>query len=142
VNGWDKGRLSKLLKAYNTTPVGRAKFLCALKEAALQYVETEAKNVESNNKDSSESRRIFLNKMNSTIIQWRTYLDSVVGDDLMMDEEKVDDFVVMVEHAKALYSEGGGGAPRGITEMEAKARGRRHGLRSFTHIQTRNAMCR
>jgi hypothetical protein len=109
VNGWDKGRLSKLLKAYNTTPVGRAKFLCALKEAALQYVETEAKNVESNNKDSSESRRIFLNKMNSTIIQWRTYLDSVVGDDLMMDEEKVDDFVVMVEHAKALYSEGGGG---------------------------------
>jgi hypothetical protein len=47
--------------------------------------------------------------MNSTIIQWRTYLDLVVGDDLMMDEAKVDDFVAMVERAKALYSEGGGG---------------------------------
>jgi hypothetical protein len=35
VKGWDKGRLSELLKAYNTIPVGRAKFLCALKEAAL-----------------------------------------------------------------------------------------------------------
>jgi hypothetical protein len=46
--------------------------------------------------------------MNSTIIQWRTYLDLVVGDDLMMDEAKVDDFVAMVERAKALYSEGGG----------------------------------
>jgi hypothetical protein len=50
VKDWDKGRLSELLKAYDTTPIGRAKFLCALKEAVLQYVETEAKNTESNNR--------------------------------------------------------------------------------------------
>jgi hypothetical protein len=46
--------------------------------------------------------------MNSTIIQWRTYFDCIVDDDLMMDEAKVDDFVAMVERAKALYSEGRG----------------------------------
>jgi hypothetical protein len=109
MKGWDKGRLSELLKAYNTSPIGRAKFLCALKEAALQSVVTEAKNAESNNKNSLESRRIFLNKMNSTIIQWRTYLDSIVDDGLMMDEAKVDDFVAMMEPTKTLYSEGGGG---------------------------------
>jgi hypothetical protein len=34
VKGWDKGRLSKLLKVYDTTPIGRAKLLCDLKEAA------------------------------------------------------------------------------------------------------------
>jgi hypothetical protein len=54
-----------------------------------------------------------LNKINSTIIQWRTYLDSVLDDDMMIDEAKVDDFVAMVEHTKTLYSEGGGGGGGG-----------------------------
>jgi hypothetical protein len=84
------------------------------------YVETKAKNAESNNKDSLESRRIFLNKMNSTIIQWRTYLDSIVGDDLMMDEAKVDDFVAMVERAKALYNDRGGRNHRNGSESKGK----------------------
>jgi hypothetical protein len=73
----------------------------------LQYVVTKAKNVESNTKNNLESRRIFLNKMNSTIIQWRTYLDSVVNDDVMMDEAKVDDFVAMMERAKHCTVKGG-----------------------------------
>jgi hypothetical protein len=62
--------------------------------------------------------------MNSTIIQWGTYLDSIVDDDLMMDKEKVDGFVAMVEHAKTLYSERGAGGGPGITNAEAKARRR------------------
>jgi hypothetical protein len=33
---------------YDTIPIGRAKFLCALKEAVLQFVEIEAINYESN----------------------------------------------------------------------------------------------
>jgi hypothetical protein len=61
MKGWDKGRLSELLSAYNTTSIGRAKFLRVLKEAALQHVVTEAKNAESNNKNNLESRKIFLN---------------------------------------------------------------------------------
>jgi hypothetical protein len=50
MKGWDKGRFLELLKAYNMTSIGRAKFLRALKEAVLQYVVTEAKNAESNNR--------------------------------------------------------------------------------------------
>jgi hypothetical protein len=46
--------------------------------------------------------------MNSTIIQWRIYLDSVMDDGIMMDKEKVDDFVAKVERAKIIYSEVGG----------------------------------
>jgi hypothetical protein len=122
MKGWYKGCLSELVKVYNTTLIGRTKFLCALKEAAVQYVITEAKNAKSNNKNNSESRRIFLNKMNSTIIQWRTYLDFVMDDGLVMDEAKVDDFVAMVERAKTIYSEGGRG--QGITKVEAKVRRR------------------
>jgi hypothetical protein len=61
--------------------------------------------------------------MNSTIIQWRTYLDFVLDDGLVMDKAKVDDFVAMVEHAKTIYCEGGGGG-QGITEAEAKVRKR------------------
>jgi hypothetical protein len=60
--------------------------------------------------------------MNSTIIQWRTYLDFVMDDGLVMDEAKVDDFVAMVERAKTIYSEGGRG--QGITKVEAKVRRR------------------
>jgi hypothetical protein len=62
MKGWNKGRLLELLKAYDTTPIGRAKFLCALKEEALQYIVAEAKNAESNNRNNLESRRIFLTK--------------------------------------------------------------------------------
>jgi hypothetical protein len=59
MKGWDKGRHSELLSTYDTTAIGRAKFLHALKEVALQYVITEAKNAESNNR---KSRRNFLIK--------------------------------------------------------------------------------
>jgi hypothetical protein len=36
--GWDRGHILKLVSKYNTAPIGRAKFLFALKEAAIQYV--------------------------------------------------------------------------------------------------------
>jgi hypothetical protein len=42
--GWDRGHISKLVSKYDTTPIGRAKFLLALKEAAIQYVELEKNN--------------------------------------------------------------------------------------------------
>jgi hypothetical protein len=41
----------------------------------------------------------FLSRMNSTIIQWRTYLASLNGDILVLSNVKVDEFVAMVEHA-------------------------------------------
>jgi hypothetical protein len=44
--------------------------------------------------------------MNSTIIQWRTYLAFVVGDTLMLSNAKVDEFVAMVEHARKIHWEG------------------------------------
>jgi hypothetical protein len=33
--GWDRGHVSKLVSKYDTMPIGRAKFLLALKEAAI-----------------------------------------------------------------------------------------------------------
>jgi hypothetical protein len=33
MKGWDKGRNSKLVSKYDTTPIGRVKFLCALKRS-------------------------------------------------------------------------------------------------------------
>jgi hypothetical protein len=39
-----------------------------------------------------------------------------------MDETKMDDFVAMVEHAKTLYIEGGGGARNYQSGSESKAR--------------------
>jgi hypothetical protein len=44
MKGWDKGRILKLVSKYDTTSIGRAKFLLALKEAANQYVELEKSN--------------------------------------------------------------------------------------------------
>jgi hypothetical protein len=47
--GWDRGHISKLVSKYDTTPIGRAKFLLALKEAAIQYVESEKNNAADEN---------------------------------------------------------------------------------------------
>jgi hypothetical protein len=92
--GWDRGHISKLISKYNTTPIGRTKFLLALKEAAIQYVELEKNNATDENDDIVESRDVdlrrmnsmdaFLSRMNSTIIQWRTYLTSLNGDTLVL----------------------------------------------------------
>jgi hypothetical protein len=48
----------------------------------------------------------FLSRMNSTIIQWRTYLASLNGDTLVLSNVKVDEFVAMVEHAQKMHWEG------------------------------------
>jgi hypothetical protein len=116
MKGWDKGHISKLVSKYNTTPIGREKFLLALKEAAIQYVESEKNNAADENDDSVESRDAnlrrmnsmdaFLSRMNSTIIQWRTYLASSNGDTLVLSNAKVDEFVAMVEHARKIHREG------------------------------------
>jgi hypothetical protein len=106
MKGWDKGRILKLLSKYNTTPIGRAKFLLALKEAAIQYVELEKSSTAVENDDSVQSRDAFLKRMKSTIIQWRTYLASLKGDILMLSNAKVDEFVAMVEHVQKIHWEG------------------------------------
>jgi hypothetical protein len=97
-------------------PIGRAKFLLALKKAAIQYVESEKNNAVDEDDDIVESRDgdlrmmnsmdAFLSRMNSTIIQWRTYLASLNGDTLVLSNAKVDEFVVMVEHARKIHREG------------------------------------
>jgi hypothetical protein len=112
---WDRGHILKLVSKYDTTPIGRAKFLLALKEAAIQYVESEKNNAADGNDDIVESRDTdmrrmnsmdaFLSRMNSTIIQWRTYLASLNGDTLMLSNAKVDKFVAMVEHARKIHRE-------------------------------------
>jgi hypothetical protein len=114
--GWDRGHISKLVSKYDTTPIGRAKFLLALKEATIQYVESKKNNAEDENDDIVESRDVdlrrmnsmdaFLGRMNSTIIQWRTYLASLNGDTLVLSNAKVDEFVAMVEHAQKIHREG------------------------------------
>jgi hypothetical protein len=114
--GWDRGHISKHISKYDTTPIGRENFLLALKQAAIQYVESEKNNAADENDDSVESRDIdlrimnsidaFLNRMNSTIIQWRTYLASLNGDTLVLSNAKVDEFVAMVEHARKIHREG------------------------------------
>jgi phosphoketolase len=48
----------------------------------------------------------FLRRMNSTIIQWRTYLASLNGDTLVLSNAKVDEFVAMVEHARKIHRKG------------------------------------
>jgi hypothetical protein len=65
MKGWNRGCNSKLVSKYDTTPIGRAKFLLALKEAAIQYVESEKNNTADENDDSVESRDIDLRRMNS-----------------------------------------------------------------------------
>jgi hypothetical protein len=116
MKGWDRGCISKLVSKYDTTPIGRAKFLLALKEATIQYVESEKNNAADENDDSVESRDAslrrmnsidaFLRRMNSTIIQWRTYLASLNGDTLVLSNAKMDKFVAMVEHARMIHREG------------------------------------
>jgi hypothetical protein len=51
---WDRGHISKLVNKYDTMPIGRAKFLLALKEAAIQYVESEKNNATDGNDDIVE----------------------------------------------------------------------------------------
>jgi hypothetical protein len=116
MKGSDRGHIPKLVSKYDTTPIGRAKFLLALKEAAIQYVESEKNNAADENDDSVKSRDsdlrrmnsmdAFLSRMNSTIIQWRTYLASLNGDTLVLSNAKVDEFVAMVEHARKIHREG------------------------------------
>jgi hypothetical protein len=40
MKGWDRSCVSKFVSKYDTTPIGRAKFLLPLNEAAIQYVES------------------------------------------------------------------------------------------------------
>ena len=47
----------------------------------------------------------FLSRMNSTIIQWKTYLASLNGETLVLSNAKVDKFVAMVEHAQKIHRE-------------------------------------
>ena len=110
--GWDRGHISRLASKYDTTPIGRAKFLLALKEGAIQYVNSEKNNVANENNDIVESgdvdmtrmnsMDVFLSRMNSTIIQCRT---SINGDTLVLSNTKVDEFVAMVEHAQKIHWE-------------------------------------
>jgi hypothetical protein len=104
MKGWNKGCISQLVSTCDTTPIERAEFLCALKEAMLQYVKIEAKNAASNDDESLERRKAFLGRINYTIIQWRTYLAFVVDDGLLMNNTEVDEFVVMVERTRKIYS--------------------------------------
>jgi hypothetical protein len=77
--GWDRGHILKLVSKYDPTPIGKAKFLLALTEAAIQYVKLEKNNAADENDDNVESRDAdlrrmnsmdaFLSRMNSTIIQ-------------------------------------------------------------------------
>ena len=103
---WDKGHISKLVSKYDTTSIERAKFLRALKEAAIQYIKLEKSNIGIANDDCSQSREAFLRKMNSTIIQWRTNLAFVVGDTLVLSDAKVNEFMAIVEHAREIHWEG------------------------------------
>jgi hypothetical protein len=113
---WDRGHISKLVSKYDTMPIGRAKFLLTLKEAAIQYVESEKNNVAHENNDIVESRDAdmrrmnsmdaFLSRMKSTIIQWRTYLASLNSDTFVLSNAKVDEFVAMVEHARKIHWKG------------------------------------
>jgi hypothetical protein len=113
---WDRGHISKLVSKYDTTSIWRAKFLLALKEAAIQYVESEKNNATDGNDDIVKSREkdmrrmnsmdAFLSRMNSTIIQSRTYLAFLNGDTLMLSNAKVDEFMAMVEHARKIHQEG------------------------------------
>jgi hypothetical protein len=64
MKGWDRGCISKLVSKYDTTPIGKAKFLLALKEAAIHYVESEKNNAADEN-NSVESRDADLRRMNS-----------------------------------------------------------------------------
>ena len=105
----------RLASKYNTTPIGRIKFLLILKETAIQYVKSEKNNIADENNNIVESRDAnmrrmnsmdaFLNRMNSTFIQWRTYLASINGDTLVLSNAKVDKFVAMVEHARKIHQE-------------------------------------
>ena len=102
MKGWDKGLISQLIRMYDTTPIERTKFVCIQKEAILQYVKIEARNIALEDNDSSQSslsRQAFLNSM---IIQWRTYLVSIVNDGLVMSDAKVDECVVTIECKKNL----------------------------------------
>jgi hypothetical protein len=65
MKGWDKGCILKLVRKYDTTSIGRAKFLHALKEVAIQYVESEKNNTVDENDDSVQSKDAFLRRMNS-----------------------------------------------------------------------------
>ena len=114
--GWDRGHISRVASEYDTMPIGRAKFLLALKEAAIQYVESEKNKVpdginEVVEIEEADMRRMnsmdaFTRRINSTIIQWRTYLASINGDTLVLSDAKVDEFVAMVEHARKIHREG------------------------------------
>jgi hypothetical protein len=119
MKGWpgcDRGHISKLASKYDSAPIGRAKFLLALKEAAIQYVKSEKNNAADEDDDIVESRDgdlrrmnsmdAFLSRMNSTIIQCRTYITSLNGDTLVLSNAKVDEFVAMVEHARKIHREG------------------------------------
>jgi hypothetical protein len=87
---------------YNSAPIGRAIFLHALKQAAIQYVETKEQSLQLSNKEISDSGKTFLARMNPMIKPWRTYLASVVHKKLLLNNEKVDEFVEMVEHANKM----------------------------------------
>jgi hypothetical protein len=140
MKGWDRGHISKLVSKYDTTPIGREKFLLALKEAAIQYVESEKNNAADENDDSVESRDTdlrrmnsmdaFLSRMNSTIIQWRTYLTFLNGDTLVLSNAKVDGFVAMVEHAQKIHWEGE------INDTPTRKRKREEGEADLNHSPT------
>ena len=132
----------RLASKYDTTPIGRAKFLLVLKKVAIQYVESEKNNVVDENdniigsEDTSMKRMnsmdAFLSRINSTIIQWRTYIVSINSDTLVLSDAKVDEFVAMVEHAQKIHRE------RETDNIPTHKRKREEGgrLRSLVVFQT------
>ena len=77
--GWDRGHISRLVNKCDTTPIGRAKFLPVLKEAAIQYVELEKNNVVDENDDIVESRDTNMRRMKSMEICVGHYHEQAKG---------------------------------------------------------------
>jgi hypothetical protein len=78
MKGWDRGCILKLVSKYDPTPIGRAKFLLALKEATIQYVESEKNNATDENDDSIENRDADLKRMNSMDAFWRRMNSTII----------------------------------------------------------------
>jgi hypothetical protein len=69
---------------------------------AIQYAKSKEQFFISPDKDNSDSWRAFLARITSMIKQWKAYLTLVVDEKLLLDKEKVDAYVVMIEHARKI----------------------------------------
>lgn len=97
--------LDEVRGMYDTAPIGRARFLFTLEEAAILHFSLSHLTEEST-QALHDAKHAFEGRMNNVIVQWKEYLTFALNDVANLDDEVLDSLVEQINAAMSCYKKG------------------------------------